>query len=270
MLRRSLLTLLLLVSLPAAAQERFITLASTTSAEEAGLLGHIVPLFRQQTGVDVRVLAVGTGRALQLGSRGEADALLVHDRAGEDKFVAEGHGLDRREVMFNDYVVVGPVTDPARIRSVKQAHEAFRLIAKEKQPFVSRDDDSGTHRMELRLWRAAGLGTPTGAWYLRIDRGMQDTLAQVAGLNAYTLTDRATWTKFRYRHILGILFSGDPALLNIYSSILVNPSKGAHIKAEDAKVWHDWLTSEEGRRAIASFGIGGERPFHPTGRKPRS
>src|SRR3712207_3206002 len=157
MLRLSLLLLALLAALPAVAQERFITLASTTSAEQSGLFGHIIPLFRQQTGIDVRLVAVGTGQALQLGMRGEADALLVHDRPGEDTFVAEGHGIDRREVMFNDFVLVGPMTDPANIRFLKQAPEALRRIARAKVPFVSRGDDSGTHRLELRLWKAAGI-----------------------------------------------------------------------------------------------------------------
>lgn len=225
MLRRAFLIPLLLMAAPVAAQERFITLALTTSAVESGLLGYVVPLFSQQTGIDIRVVAAGTGRALQIGAQGEADVVLVHDREGEEKFVAEGHGLDRREVMFNEFIVVGPVTDPARARSVKQAHEAFRLIAQDKQPFVSRGDDSGTHRMELRLWKAAGLSAPTGAWYQKLGRGMDRTLKLVAGLNAYTLTDRATWAHFKGRNILGVLLSGDPALLNTYSSIRVNPSK---------------------------------------------
>lgn len=268
MLRHVVLALLLLLPLPAAAQERFITLAATTSAKDSGLLGHLIPLFREHADLDVRVVALGTGRALQLGMRGEADALLVHDRDGENRFVAEGHGVDHREVMVNDYIIVGPLTDPARVRSVTRAHEAFRLIAQEKQPFVSRGDDSGTHRMELRLWRAAGLGTPTGAWYQTIGRGMDRSLHIVAGLSAYTLTDRATWAHFQNRNILGALLRGDPALLNIYSSILVNPSKGAHIKAEDAKVWHNWITSEAGQRAIASFRVSEEQPFHPIGAMP--
>jgi tungstate transport system substrate-binding protein len=204
-----------------------------------------------------------------MGVRGEADALLIHDQEGEEQFMAEGHGLERRSVMFNDYLVVGPVTDPAAVRLAKQAADAFRRIAAEQQPFVSRGDDSGTHRRELRLWRMAGLGTPTAAWYQTAARGMRRSLALVAGLSAYTLTDRATWASFRDRHILDVVFSGDPALRNVYSSLVVNPSKGAQIKAQDAKIWHGWLTSDEGQSAIAAFRIGEEQPFQPIRSKPK-
>ena len=270
MLRRTLLALALLVPFSASAQERFITLASTASTEQSGLFGHIIPLFRQQTGIDVRVVAVGTGQALQIGMRGDADVLLVHHRAGEDKFIAEGHGLDRRDVMFNDFVIVGPAVDPANIDGLRQAPEAFKRIAQAKGPFVSRGDDSGTHRMELRLWKAAGIEKPSAAWYREIGQGMGPTLTIAAELNGYTLTDRATWATFRNRRILTVLAAGDAVLFNPYGSILVNPAKGAHIKAADAKVWHEWLTSEDGRKAIASFRISGEQLFYPTGTTPRS
>ena len=270
MFRRAFLSLVFLIPFSASAQERFITLASTTSTEQSGLFGHIIPLFRQRTGIDVRVVAVGTGQALQIGMRGDADVLLVHDRAGEDKFVAEGHGLDRQDVMFNDFIIVGPAIDPATIAGLRQAPEAFRRIAKTNGPFVSRGDDSGTHRMELRLWKAAGIEKPAGAWYREVGQGMGPTLNIAAGLNGYTLTDRATWATFRNRQILTVLAAGDPALFNPYGSILVNPAKGAHIKAADAKVWHEWLTSEEGRKAITSFRISGEQLFFLMGSTPRS
>jgi tungstate transport system substrate-binding protein len=268
MLRRTLLALACLLPFFALAQERFITLASTTSTEQSGLFGHIIPLFQQQTGIEVRVIAVGTGQALQIGMRGDADAVLVHDRVGEDKFVAEGHGLDRRDVMFNDFVVVGPKDDPAGIRGLRQAPEAFKRIAQAKAAFASRGDDSGTHRMELRLWKLAGVEKPTGEWYREVGQGMGPTLNLAAGLNGYTLTDRATWANFKNRQDLEVLAEGDPALFNPYGSILVNPVKGTHIKAADAKTWHEWLTSERGRAAIASYRIGGEQLFFPTGTKP--
>jgi tungstate transport system substrate-binding protein len=268
MLRRTLLALACLLPFFALAQERFITLASTTSTEQSGLFGHIIPLFQQQTGIEVRVIAVGTGQALQIGMRGDADAVLVHDRVGEDKFVAEGHGLDRRDVMFNDFVVVGPKDDPAGIRGLRQASEAFKRIAQAKAAFASRGDDSGTHRMELRLWKLAGVEKPTGEWYREVGQGMGPTLNLAAGLNGYTLTDRATWANFKNRQDLEVLAEGDPALFNPYGSILVNPVKGTHIKAADAKTWHEWLTSERGRAAIASYRIGGEQLFFPTGTKP--
>ena len=271
MLRRSVLALLGLIPLSSApAQERFITLASTTSTEQSGLFSHIIPLFRQQTGLDVRVVAVGTGQALQIGLRGDADALLVHDRHGEEKFVAEGHGIERRDAMFNDFVVVGPKSDPAGIRGLKQAAEAFKRLAHAKAAFASRGDDSGTHRMERHLWKAVGVERPAGEWYREVGQGMGPTLNIAASLSTYTLTDRATWAGFKNRQDLEVLVEGDPALFNPYGSILVNPAKGAHIKAADARAWHEWLTSENGRSAIASFRIAGEQLFFPAGTPPRS
>lgn len=252
----------------AQAQERSITVASTTSTEQSGLFSHLVPLFRQASGIEVRVVAVGTGQALAIGARGDADAVLIHDRAGEDRFVAEGHGLDRRDVMFNDFVVIGPKTDPAGIRGLKAAKEAFRRIASTSAPFASRGDDSGTHRMELRLWKASGTEPSKGGWYRELGQGMGPTLNTAAGLDGYTLADRATWANFRNRQNLEILAEGDPALFNPYGSILVNPAKGAHIKAVDAKIWHDWLTSGDGRNAIAGFRIAGEQLFFPSAPTP--
>ena len=268
--RRTLLALACLLPFSARAQDRFITLASTTSTEHSGLFGHIVPLFRQQTGIDVRVVAVGTGQALHIGMRGDADALLVHDRVGEARFVAEGHGLDRRDVMFNDFVVVGPKSDPARIRGVRYAPEAVRRIAQANAPFVSRGDDSGTHRRELWLWKLAGLEKPTGDWYHEAGQDMGLTLSLAARLNSYTLTDRASWASFKNRGSLEVLAERDADLVNPYGSILVHPAKGAHVKAADARTWHEWLTSEEGRKAIASFKIEGEQIFFPARTGPRS
>jgi tungstate transport system substrate-binding protein len=251
----------------ARAQERFITLSSTTSTEDSGLFGHIIPLFRVARGVDVHVVAVGTGQALALGERGDADALLVHDRAGEDKFVAEGYGIDRRDVMYNDFVIVGPKSDPAGIRGIRNAREAFARIAATRAPFASRGDDSGTNRMELRLWKSAGAGPDkSNAWYRDLGQGMGPTLNIAAGLNAYTLTDRATWANFKNRQELEILTEGDPALFNPYGSILVNPSKWPHVKAAEAKAWHEWLTSKPGLDAISSYRVDGEQLFFP----PRS
>jgi tungstate transport system substrate-binding protein len=190
--------------------------------------------------------------------------VLVHDREGEDKFVADGHGLDRRDVMFNDFVLVGPSSDPARIRGLTDAREAFRRIAASPSLFASRGDDSGTHRMELRFWRMANV--EIGArpnWYRELGQGMGPTLNTAAGLDAYTLTDRATWANFKNRQRLEILTEGDAALFNPYGSILVNPAKGPHIKAADAKAWHNWLTSPLGREAISSYKISGEQLFFP-------
>ncbi len=269
MLRRSLIVALaVLLGTSSNAQERFIRVASTTSTEQSGLFGHILPLFREQTGIAVRVVAVGTGQALQAGMSGEVDALLVHDRPGEEKFIAEGHGLDRREVMFNDFIIVGPATDPAQIQGLRNASEAFRRIARSKSLFLSRGDDSGTHREELRIWRSAGVEKPAGDWYKEVGQGMGPTLNVASGLKAYALTDRATWAAFQHRSILDLLSAGDPMLYNLYSSILVSPSKGAHIKAADAKVWHEWLTSPEGRKAISSFRVRGEQLFFLPGTVP--
>jgi tungstate transport system substrate-binding protein len=246
----------------ARAQDRFITLSSTTSTQDSGLFGHILPRFRAERGIDVHVVAVGTGQALTIGERGDADALLVHDRAGEDKFVADGYGIDRRDVMYNDFVIVGPSSDPARIRGLKDARDALMRIAAAAAVFASRGDDSGTNRMELRLWKSAGI-MPDKGWYRDLGQGMGPTLNIAAGLDAYTLTDRATWANFKNRQSLEILVYGDPALFNPYGSILVNPAKWPQVKAADARIWHDWLTSKAGLDAITSYRIAGEQLFFP-------
>jgi tungstate transport system substrate-binding protein len=248
----------------AQADERFITLSSTTSTQDSGLFGHILPIFTAATGITVHVVAVGTGQALAIGGRGDADALLVHDRVGEDKFVADGFGIDRRDVMYNDFVIVGPGSDPAHIRGLKDARAALKQIAQAAAPFASRGDDSGTNRMELRLWKSAGVQPdPHGGWYRDLGQGMGATLNIAAAMNAYTLTDRATWANFKNRQGLEILTEGDPALFNPYGSILVNPAKWPQVKYSDAKIWHEWLTSKAGLDAITSYRINGEQLFFP-------
>jgi tungstate transport system substrate-binding protein len=270
MIRVIVLFLVGALSTEAQAQDRFITLSSTTSTQDSGLFGHILPLFKAASGIDVHVVAVGSGQALAIGKRGDADAVLVHDRTGEDKFVAEGYGIDRRDVMYNDFVIVGPKSDPAAIRGLKDAHEAFRRIAAKAALFASRGDDSGTNRVELRLWNSAGLAPDAhSTWYRKLRQGMGATLNIAAGLEAYTLTDRATWADFKNRQDLEILTEGDPALFNPYSSILVNPAKWPQVKAGDARIWHEWLTTKPGLDAITSYRIvtayriAGEQLFFP-------
>lgn len=249
---------------PAIAEERFITIASTTSTEQSGLFGHLLPLFTHASGISVRVVAVGTGQALKIGQQGDADALLVHDRAGEDKFVADGYGFDRRDVMYNDFVIVGPKADPAKVAGLKDATETMKRIAAAKAPFASRGDDSGTNRAELRFWKAAGVDVKAAqGWYRELGQGMGPTLNTSAAMNAYTLTDRGTWANFKNRQSLVILVEGDKALFNPYGSILVDAKKRPADKAADAKVWHDWLTGPKGQQAIESFRIGGEQVFFP-------
>ena len=256
MIRAIVLLLVGALSTGAQAQDRFITLGSTTSTQDSGFFGHILPLFKAAHGIDVHVVAVGIGQALAIGERGDADALLVHDRLGEDKFVAEGYGIDRRDVMYNDFVIVGPKSDPAAIRGLKDAHEAFRRIAAKAALFASRGDDSGTNRMELRFWKSVGLAPDThGTWYRRLGQGMEATLDTAAGLDAYTLSDRATWATFKNRRDLEILTEGDPALFNPYGSILVNPAKWPRVKVADARIWHEWLTTQPGLDAITSYRI---------------
>jgi tungstate transport system substrate-binding protein len=269
MVRRLFLLALLLAAGPAFGAERFITLASTTSTEQSGLFAYLLPIFEKKTGIEVRVVAVGTGQALAIGTRGDADALLVHDRIGEDKFVASGDGIDRRDVMYNDFVIIGPKSDPAKIKGMKEASAALAKIAAAKAPFASRGDDSGTNRKELRLWKAADIDVKKagGSWYRELGSGMGPTLNTAAGMNAYTLSDRATWGNFKNRQELAILVEGDPKLFNPYGSILVNPAKHPSVKAADAKRWHEWLTSSEGQSAIAGFKINGEQLFFPDYKK---
>lgn len=252
----------LLAGQAALAGERYITLASTTSTEQSGLFRHIVPQFREATGIDVRVVAVGTGQAFEIGRRGDADALLVHDPAGEEAFVADGYGIDRRDVMYNDFVIVGPADDPAGIANTDSSENAFAAIAEQRARFVSRGDDSGTHRMERRQWQSAGVDPANaGDWYRELGSGMGPTLNTAAGMDAYTLADRATWASFRNRRDLVLLFEGDPALHNPYGSILIDPARHPHVRSDLARQWHEWLTSNQGREAITGFTIDGEQAF---------
>jgi len=264
MIRIAFLLLSLAIASRVEAADRFITLSSTTSTQDSGLFGYILPIFKSATGIDVHVVAVGTGQALAIGQRGDADALLVHDRVGEDKFVADGFGIDRRDVMYNDFVIVGPNADPAHIRGLKDAKRALSQIADAKAPFASRGDDSGTNRMELRLWKSAGVQPdPHSGWYRDLGQGMGATLNIAASMNAYTLTDRGTWANFKNRQRLEILVEGDSVLLNPYGSILVNPAKWPEVKIGDARIWHEWLTSKAGLDAITSYKINGEELFFP-------
>jgi tungstate transport system substrate-binding protein len=252
------------ITTPARAVERFITLGSTTSMQDSGLLGHILPLFKTASGIHIHVIAVGTGQALAIGARGGVDALLVHDRAGEDKFVADGFGIDRRNVMHNDFVVVGPGGDPAHIRGLKNARQALSQIAGAAARFASRSDNSGTNCMELRLWKAVGITPdPHSGWYRDVGQGMGATLNLAGEMNAYTLTDRATWLNFKNGQGPEILTEGDPVLFNPYGSILVNPAKWPQVKYSDARIWHEWLTSMPGLDAITSYKINGEELFFP-------
>lgn len=262
--------LVLLLTFPLAANsaddnEAFITLASTTSTRDSGLLDAILPMFREASGVEVRVIAVGTGRALELGRRGDVDALLVHDRASEDAFVGSGDGLFRRDVMFNDFVLIGPSADPAGIAGLTSATEALRRIAAKQAPFLSRGDDSGTHKAELRLWRAAAIDPSgaSGSWYRETGNGMGATLNTATELDAYVLTDRGTWLSFRNRGDLVILLEGDPPLHNPYGVLVVDPAKHPHAKVEAATALADWLVSAEGQEAIAAYRVAGQPLFFP-------
>jgi tungstate transport system substrate-binding protein len=241
----------------------FVTLASTTSTRDSGLFEHLLPRFEAETGIAVRVVAVGTGQALELGRRGDADVLLVHDRPSEDAFVAEGYGLARRDVMYNDFVLAGPAADPAGVRGVAKAADALAKIAASEAPFASRGDDSGTNKAELRLWRAAGVDPKpaSGRWYRETGSGMGTTLGVAGELGAYALTDRATWAAFQNRGDLTVLVEGDPGLRNPYGVIVVNPTRHPHVKAALAGRFADWLTSPAGRSAIESFRVGGKPVF---------
>lgn len=258
--------LFLCLMIPVCAAQQFITLASTTSTQASGFFDYYLPIFQNKTGVEVRVVAVGTGQALKLGENGDADVLLVHDKVGELKFIEEGFGVDRREVMFNDFVLIGPEADPAKITGLKDAVGALQRIAESKSEFVSRGDDSGTHRLELRLWKEANID-PHGdgvTWYKEAGAGMGAVLNMLAaGGNAYTISDRATWIAFENRKGLALLDEGDPRLFNQYALILVNPEKHPHVKKEQALMFMDWMTSPEGQKAIGEFKLRDQVLFTP-------
>lgn len=256
--------LALLFALPACAQQRFITVASTTSTEQSGLFKHLLPLFEKKTGIQVRVVALGTGQALDMGRRGDADVAFVHDAAAEMKLLAEGVFVDRREVMYNDFVIVGPRSDPARARG-KDSVAGLKKIAEGKAAFASRGDKSGTHAAELRLWKIAGVDPAggKGSWYRETGSGMGPTLNTAAAMNAYALADRATWLSFKNRAELAIVVEGDQRLFNQYGVMLVNPARHSHVKKSDGTAFMDWLASPEGQKAIADYKIGGDPLFFP-------
>ncbi len=257
--------LALLLAAPEAGADEFITVASTTSTQNAGLFDHLLPLFEAETGIEVRVVAVGTGQALRLARNGDADLLLVHDRPSEEAFVAEGFGSARFDLMYNDFVLVGPSADPAGIAGLGDAAAALERIARAEAPFLSRGDDSGTHRRERALWQAAGNdpGAASGTWYREAGQGMGATLNTASMMEAYTLADRGTWLSMQGRLDLGVLVEGDAGLRNQYGVTLVSAARHPHIKAEPAQRFAEWLLSPAGQAAIDGFTIGGERPFIP-------
>jgi tungstate transport system substrate-binding protein len=271
-----LLVILLAVALVAPsrvpAESTWITLASTTSTRDSGLLDHLLPHFRAKTGIGVRVVAFGTGQAIRLARSGDADVLLVHDREAEELFVAEGWGTERRDVMHNDFVIVGPTPDPAGIRGSPRAADALARVRATKAPFLSRGDESGTHKAELRLWAAAGVDpTPeSGSWYRETGAGMGTTLNTAWAMPAYKLVDRGTWLNYGNRGGFEILVEGDPALFNPYSVIPVNPDRHPHVKAREVTRFVEWLTSPEGQAAIGSFRVEGQPLFFPHSPPDRS
>jgi len=247
------------------AADRFITVASTTSTRNSGLYDHILPMFTKATGIEVRVVAVGTGQAIKLARNGDADVLFVHHKPSEMKFVADGFGIERKDVMYNDFVIVGPASDPAEIGGGKDATKALSMIAGAKAPFASRGDDSGTHKKELGLWKTARVDVKgaSGSWYRETGSGMGATLNTASGMNAYALTDRGTWLKFANKGDLKILVEGDERLFNPYGVIVVNPAKHPHVKKADAQKFADWVVSKAGQAAIAEYKIKGHQAFFP-------
>jgi tungstate transport system substrate-binding protein len=259
---------LLALAAGAQAQEKFIVVASTTSTQDSGLFGHILPAFRAKTGIEVRVVAQGTGQALATARKGDADVVFVHDKVAEAKFVEEGFGIDHREVMYNDFIIVGPKDDPAKTAG-KDVIAAVKKIAEAKAPFASRGDKSGTHAAELRYWSQAGVDPQTGkgTWYRETGSGMGPTLNTASAMNAYAFTDRGTWLSFKNRGDLKILVEGDTKLFNQYGVMLVNPAKHAHVKKELGMQFIDWITSAEGQAAIAAYKVSDEQLFFPNYKK---
>lgn len=254
---------------PAQAENPFIIVQSTTSTENSGLFGFLLPQFTKASGIDVRVVAVGTGQAIKNAQNGDGDVLLVHAKADEDKFVADGFGVKRHDLMFNDFVVIGAAGDPAQIAGGKDTVAAFKKIADVKAPFISRGDDSGTHKAELKFWKDTGVDVKaqSGTWYREAGQGMGATITMATSTGAYTLTDRATWSAFKTRGDHKIVVEGDERLRNPYGVILVNPAKHPNVKAADGQKFIDWLLSDAGQKAIASFQINGEQQFF-TAAKP--
>lgn len=254
-----------LLSASAAFAAEFIVVQSTTSTQNSGLFDHIIPMFTEKTGIQVRVVAVGTGQALKNARNGDGDVLLVHAKSSEEKFVAEGYGVKRSDLMYNDFVIVGPKSDPAGVRGMRDATAALGKLAEARATFASRGDDSGTHKKELRLWKQTEVDPvkASGTWYRETGSGMGATLNTAAGLGAYTMSDRATWIAFKNKGDLKILVEGDERLFNQYGIILVNPDKHPHVKAKAGQMFIDWLLGDEGQRAIGSYRMNGQQLFFP-------
>jgi len=272
--RRSLVvlaaTITLVAAAPVRAQDKSIVVASTTSTQDSGLFGHILPVFKAKTGIDVKVVAQGTGQALDTGRRGDADVLFVHAKAQEEKFVTDGFGVKRYPVMYNDFVLIGPKSDPAGIKGMTDVAEALKAIKSKGAPFISRGDRSGTHIAELDLWKAAGIdiGKEKGPWYKEIGQGMGAALNTASAANAYVLADRGTWLSFKNRGDLDILVAGDKRLFNQYGVMLVNPEKHPHAKKALGQAFIDWLVSPEGQKAIADYKLNGQELFFPNANVP--
>ena len=271
MFRRLFLATLVALSIPAAqvyAQEKSIVVSSTTSTEQSGLFNYMLPIFKMKTGIEVKVVAVGTGQALDIGRRGDADVVFVHDKPAEEKFVEEGFSTKRYEVMYNDFVLIGPKSDPAKIAGGKDIQVALQKIAAAQAPFVSRADKSGTHAAELRYWKGAGVSVSPGpSWYKETGSGMGPALNTASAMNGYILADRGTWLSFKNRGDLTILVQGDPKLFNQYGVMLVNPAKFPHVKKVQGQEFIDWLISKNGQDVIASYKIDGEQLFFPNAGK---
>ena len=248
-----------------AARQRSIVVASTTSTDNSGLFGYILPIFEAETGIKVHVVAVGTGQALEIARNGDADVLLVHHKPSEERFVSGGFGVDRRDLMYNDFVIIGPKADPAGIDGMTDVVEAFKRIAAARVPFASRGDDSGTHKVERQIWRQAGIdaSVASGAWYWETGSGMGATLNTAVGMDAYSLSDRATWLSFRNKGELVILVQSDRRLFTQYGVIRVNPARHPHVKAADGQAFIDWLVSDKGQDAIADYRLDGRQLFFP-------
>ena len=264
----SVLVAVLMNSSQVYAQEKSIVVSSTTSTEQSGLFEFMLPIFKMKTGISVKVVAVGTGQALDIGRRGDADVVFVHDKPAEEKFVEEGFATKRNEVMYNDFVLIGPKSDPAKVGGGKDIQAALQKISVAQAPFVSRGDKSGTHAAELRYWKGAGITvSPTQAWYKETGSGMGPALNTASAMNAYILADRATWLSFKNRGDLVILVQGDPKLFNQYGVMLVNPAKFPHVKKVQGQEFIDWLISKNGQEVIASYKIDGEQLFFPNAKK---
>jgi len=265
------LAALLAFSAPALAQEKSIVVASTTSTQDSGLFDHILPLFKAKTGIDVKVISQGTGQALDTGRRGDADVVFVHARPQEENFVADGFGVKRFAVMYNDFILIGPNGDPAGVKGGKDIVAALTAIKNKAASFVSRGDKSGTHAAELALWKAAGIdiaGADKGPWYREIGQGMGAALNTASAMNGYVLADRGTWLSFKNRGELDIVVQGDKRLFNQYGVMLVNPDKHAHVKKDLGQAFIDWLVSSEGQKAIAEYKINGQQLFFPNADMP--